>query len=161
MSCRAQYLVVPPGVQEIFEQFQSFVGVLRRREHRTRSARVCARNFSKNSKRDGLKSKIHRALAYCLRMSYLCACVAVLRLSVISFENPPAFSTGRMPAYFRSRRSVQIRRCRSDPGSSPWSTPPRSPLQTSPSSPRRHRLPPAPGVGSANRRSGQHGCRST
>jgi len=54
MSCRAAGFAAPPGVQEIFKQFQSFVDVLRRWEHRTRSAKVSARNFSRNSKRDGL-----------------------------------------------------------------------------------------------------------
>ena len=57
--------------------------------------------------------------------------------------------------------SAEIRRGRSDPGSSPWSTPPRSLSRTSPSSPRTHRLPRGLGAGSANRRSGRHGCRST
>ena len=55
----------------------------------------------------------------------------------------------------------RIRRRRSGRRSSPWSTPPRSPSRTSPSRPRTHRLPRKRGAGSASRRSGRRGCRST
>ncbi len=57
--------------------------------------------------------------------------------------------------------SAAIRRDQSDRHSSPWSTPPRSLSRTSASSPHTHRLPRGPGAGSANRRSGRPGCRST
>ena len=65
------------------------------------------------------------------------------------------------PGCFRLNHSAAIRRGRSDRDSSPCPTPPRSLSQTSPSSPRMHRLPQALAAGSANRRSGRHGCRST
>ena len=57
--------------------------------------------------------------------------------------------------------SAELRRGRSDQGSSPSSTPPRSLSQTSPSSPRTHRLPRVLGAQSAHRRSDRHACRST
>ena len=49
---------------------------------------------------------------------------------------------------------------RSDRGSSPCSTLPRSHGRTAPLRPRIHRLPPARGVGSLNRRRDPRGCRS-